>query len=60
MAKKSELVKYVSFYLARELIIVKMAAIAAFSSALGIKERTLIYKYSEDGYEIVNRMLRDS
>jgi hypothetical protein len=58
MAKKSELIKYVASHLDRELAEVKISPIANVASILSLEERTLIYKYSEDGYESVNISLR--
>ncbi len=58
MAKRSELIKYVRSYLDRELTEVKISPIADVASVLSMEERTLIYKYSEDGYESVNISLR--
>ena len=60
MAKKSKLVKYVSSYLDKEFTAVKISPIAGVASVLSLEERTLIYKYSEDGYEGLNSMLRKS
>ena len=51
---------YVTTHLQSELKIVKNGPIALVESPLTLEERTLIYKYSEDGYETVNRSLRNS
>ena len=60
MAKQSKLVKYVRSNLDRELAEVKLGPISDIESPLNLEERTLIYKYSEDGYEGVNTILRNS
>jgi hypothetical protein len=60
MAKKGKLVKYVSSYLDREFLTVNTGPIADLVSVLSLEERTLIYKYFEDGYEGVNSILRKS
>jgi len=57
MTKRSKLVKYVHEYLEFEL---KSVSIGLVASDLSMEERTLIYKYSEDGYESANRSLRKS
>ncbi len=60
MVKKSKLFKYVSSFLDREFAEVKISPIADVDSILSLEERTLIYKYSEDGYENLNISLRKS
>jgi hypothetical protein len=60
MAKGNKLAKYVNSYLQKELAELKISPIANAASTLTLEERTLIYKYSEDGYEDVNRLLRNS
>jgi len=57
---KINLLTYVATHLQRELKIVRGGPIALIESALTIEERTLIYKYSEDGYESLNNRLRYS
>lgn len=56
----SKLQKYVSVNCPRELNEVRNSAIADVDSKLSIEERTLIYKYTEDGYENLNENLRIS
>ena len=60
MANKSKLAKYVHEYLEFELRSVSTGPVSLAASDLSMEERTLIYKYSEDGYEIANRSLRKS
>jgi hypothetical protein len=60
MAKKSDLVKYVHQYLGHELRSVSAEAVRLVQPTLSVEEQTLIYKYSEDGYEEVNTALRNS
>jgi hypothetical protein len=58
--KSNELRDYVSFTFPRELAEVKNSAISKIDGVLSIEERTLIYKYTEDGYEELNEQLRIS
>jgi hypothetical protein len=60
MTKKSKLAKYVHEYLESELRSVSTGPVSLVESDLSIEERTLIYKYSEDGYEGANWSLRKS
>jgi hypothetical protein len=60
MTKKSKLVKYVHEHLPNEFRAVGTGTVGSAESGLSLEERTLIYKYSEDGYEGVNRSLRNS
>jgi len=57
---KSKLVKFVHEYLENEFQAVSAGHAASVVSDLSLEERALIYKYSEDGYEGVNRSLRES
>jgi hypothetical protein len=60
MTKKSTLAKYVHEYLEFELRLITIGPVGLAESDLSMEERTLIYKYSEDGYESANRSLRKS
>lgn len=60
MAKKNKINEYVNSYLTKELEEVKNSPIGNAASILSIEERTLIYKYTEDGYSAVNETLRKS
>lgn len=56
----TNLEEFVSLKVSRELEEVKASAIANVNSLLSIEERTLIYKYTEDGYGKLNEALRIS
>jgi hypothetical protein len=56
----TRLFKYVIHNLSRELEEVKTSEIVYVKSDLSLEERTLIYKYTEDGYEQLNERLRVS
>src|SRR6185312_9599180 len=60
MAKKNETADYVNANLINELEEVRRSPIGNTVSPLTIEERTLIYKYTEDGYGSVNETLRKS
>jgi len=60
MANKSNLIKYVHEHLSHELRLVSANNDSSFETNLSLEEQTLIYKYSEDGYEGVNNSLRVS
>jgi hypothetical protein len=55
-----KLEEYVSLNLSRELKEVKLRNIANVNNPLSIEECTLIYKYTEDGFEQLNEILRAS
>jgi hypothetical protein len=52
------LLEYVNNNYSKELNEVKNSPIAKVDSNLSLEERTLIYKYTEDGFEYLNEILR--
>jgi len=54
----TRLIEYVNRNCERELNEVRNSPIAELDSNLTVEERTLIYKYTEDGFEYLNETLR--
>lgn len=52
--------RYVEKYLSKEKHDITYIPVSNSQSGLSLDERTLIYKYTEDGYENVNELLRET
>jgi hypothetical protein len=58
ISPKTRLLQYVIFNYSREFEEVKSRNIGNINNNLSLEEQTLIYKYTEDGYESLNEQLR--